>query len=104
LLKERPSHEETLLALEGARRLHSSSVSPSDAIRELGGGWIAEEALAIGVYCALKATTFEDGVIMAVNHDGDSDSTGLIAGHLLGGCLAYLKSLRVGSRRWSCVV
>jgi ADP-ribosylglycohydrolase len=87
LLKARPSHEETLLALEGARRLHSSSASPSDAIRQLGGGWIAEEALAIGVYCALKATTFEDGVIMAVNHDGDSDSTGLIAGHLLGAML-----------------
>jgi len=87
LLKARPSHEETLLALDGARRLHSSSASPSDAIRQLGGGWIAEEALAIGVYCALKATTFEDGVIMAVNHDGDSDSTGLIAGHLLGAML-----------------
>jgi ADP-ribosylglycohydrolase len=87
LLKARPSHEETLLALEGARRLHSSSASPSDAVRQLGGGWIAEEALAIGVYCALKATTFEDGVIMAVNHDGDSDSTGLIAGHLLGAML-----------------
>ena len=32
----------------------------------------------------MKARDFETGVIMAVNHDGDSDSTGLIAGHLLG--------------------
>jgi hypothetical protein len=31
-----------------------------------------------------KARDFETSVIMAVNHDGDSDSTGLIAGHLLG--------------------
>ncbi|WP_449431082.1 ADP-ribosylglycohydrolase family protein [Pseudomonas putida] len=53
-------------------------------INELGGGWVAEEALAIGVWCALAASSFEEGVIMAVNHAGDSDSTGLIAGHLLG--------------------
>jgi hypothetical protein len=50
----------------------------------LGGGWVAEEALAIGVYCALKASNFEEGVVLAVNHNGDSDSTGLIAGHMLG--------------------
>ncbi|MBV5333111.1 ADP-ribosylglycohydrolase family protein, partial [bacterium] len=37
-----------------------------------------------GLYCALCASDFEAGVVMAVNHDGDSDSTGLIAGHLLG--------------------
>ncbi|MCY1542515.1 ADP-ribosyl-[dinitrogen reductase] hydrolase [compost metagenome] len=30
------------------------------------------------------ADSFEQGVIWAVNHSGDSDSTGLIAGHLLG--------------------
>lgn len=84
LLKARRFHEETLTALDKARHLYLSSESSTDAIRQLGEGWIAEEALGIGVYCALKATSFEDGVIMAVNHDGDSDSTGLIAGHLLG--------------------
>ena len=87
LLKARHSHEETLAALEEARRLSQSDTAAPDAIRHLGGGWIAEEALAIGVFCALKATSFEDGVILAVNHDGDSDSTGLIAGHLLGAML-----------------
>lgn len=53
-------------------------------IGELGGGWVAEEALAIGLWCALTARSFEEGVIMAVNHGGDNDSVGLIAGHLLG--------------------
>ncbi len=77
----------TLAALDKARRLYFSDTASTDAIGQLGGGWIAEEALGIGVYCALKATDFEDGVIMAVNHDGDSDSTGLIAGHLLGATL-----------------
>lgn len=87
LLKARQFHEETLAALEKARSLYFSGAAPSDAIQQLGGGWVAEEALAIGVYSALKATNFEDGVTMAVNHDGDSDSTGLIAGHLLGAML-----------------
>ena len=33
------------------------------------------------------AQSFTDGVILAVNHDGDSDSTGSIAGNLLGAAL-----------------
>lgn len=84
LLKAREHHEETLAAIERALALSRSELPSADAIRTLGEGWIAEEALAIGIYCALKATDFEGGVIMAINHDGDSDSTGLIAGHLLG--------------------
>ena len=45
---------------------------------------MAEEALAMGLYCALGAKDFEDGIILAVNHSGDSDSTGSITGNLLG--------------------
>jgi len=55
-----------------------------DAVARLGDGWTAEEALAIGVYCALGTRNFEEGVVLAVNHSGDSDSTGLLTGHLLG--------------------
>lgn len=84
LLMAREKHEETLASLRQAQALFSSDAAPEDAIHQLGQGWIAEEAVAIGVYCALKARDFEAGVIMAVSHDGDSDSTGLIAGHLLG--------------------
>jgi ADP-ribosylglycohydrolase len=54
------------------------------ALRELGKGFVAEEALAMGLYCALGANDFEDGIILAVNHSGDSDSTGAITGNLLG--------------------
>jgi ADP-ribosylglycohydrolase len=96
LLKAWKRHEETLAALEGARAAAFSNKAPVDAIRQLGKGWVADEALAIGVYCALKATTFEEGVIMAVNHDGDSDSTGLIAGHLLGA----MQGLSAIPERW----
>lgn len=83
-LKTRERHEETLAAIGNAILLAGSATEPANAIRCLGEGWVAEEALAIGIYCALKARSFEAGVMMAVNHDGDSDSTGLIAGHLLG--------------------
>jgi len=83
-LKGRPNHEETLQALEQARFLARSRLPASEAITELGEGWIAEEALAIAVYCALVAKSFEEGVAYAVNHSGDSDSTGSMAGNLLG--------------------
>lgn len=77
--------EETRAIIERVLRFYHQGLRPtSEHIDELGGGWIAEEALAIGIWCALTATSFEDGVINAVNHSGDSDSTGLIAGHLLG--------------------
>jgi ADP-ribosylglycohydrolase len=78
-------HQETLAALINARRLADEDAIPGAAsVESLGGGWVAEEALAIGVYAALVAETFADGVLLAVNHGGDSDSTGAIAGNLLG--------------------
>jgi ADP-ribosylglycohydrolase len=45
---------------------------------------VAEEALAISVYCVLVSGGFEQAVVLAVNHDGDSDSTGAITGNILG--------------------
>jgi hypothetical protein len=51
----------------------------------MGGGWVGEEALAISLYCALAAEgNFAKGVRLAVNHTGDSDSTGSITGNILG--------------------
>ncbi|MHB8764223.1 MAG: ADP-ribosylglycohydrolase family protein [Deferrisomatales bacterium] len=79
-----PGHEETLAALTRAEALAGAAVPTDQAIRTLGQGWVAEEALAVSVYCALVAKSFEEGVILAVNHDGDSDSTGAMTGNLLG--------------------
>jgi ADP-ribosylglycohydrolase len=84
ILLAQPGHEETLRALDKADMLGRSSVPRDVAVAALGQGWIAEEALGIAVYCALVAESFEDGVVLAVNHDGDSDSTGAVAGNLLG--------------------
>ncbi|MGS0737645.1 ADP-ribosylglycohydrolase family protein [Pseudomonas sp. GG8] len=81
----KPGMEETRAILENVLFYFYEGYRPTpERIDELGGGWIAEQALAIGIWCALSATSFEQGVINAVNHSGDSDSTGLIAGHLLG--------------------
>lgn len=38
----------------------------------------------MALYCALSARDFRSGVVLAVNHGGDSDSTGSMAGQLLG--------------------
>ena len=84
ILRTHDFYEETLSALELAEELSSSSLAPLQCITRLGEGWIAEEALAISVYCALVARSFKQGVILAVNHGGDSDSTGAITGNLLG--------------------
>ncbi|PKM31990.1 MAG: crystallin J1 [Gammaproteobacteria bacterium HGW-Gammaproteobacteria-11] len=80
-----PGMEETRQLVESVLELHAQGIRPTpSAIERLGGGWIAEEALAIGLWCALSAENLEEGVVLAVNHSGDSDSTGLIAGNLLG--------------------
>lgn len=68
--------------------LSHEEVDDVRAIHSLGGGWVGEEALAIGLYCALKyQNDFSACIRAAVNHDGDSDSTGAIAGNLLGAWL-----------------
>lgn len=51
---------------------------------ELGKGWVAEEAFAVSVLCALGGTDVPDAVVAAVNHSGDSDSTGTITGNTVG--------------------
>lgn len=84
ILCAEPRHEETLRAIEMAETLAASGEAHEVAIAQLGQGWVAEEALAISIYCALVARNFKHGVILAVNHDGDSDSTGAITGNLLG--------------------
>ena len=73
----KPDAAETASALRKARE--------AENISELGEGWIAEEALAIGVFCALKHPwELREAILEAVNIDGDSDSTGSITGNILG--------------------
>ena len=71
-----------------ASELAKENISDLDAIHSLGEGWVAEETLAIAIYCALRyENNFEKALITSVNHRGDSDSTGAVTGNILG---AYL--------------
>lgn len=69
----------------------SSKDSPDyEAIQQIGGGWVAEETLAIAVYCCAKYfDDFEKAMIASVNHGGDSDSTGAVTGNILGAAIGY---------------
>ena len=70
--------------------LADQDLSDLDAIHQLGEGWVGEEALAIAVYCACKYPDDPDRcLIAAVNHKGDSDSTGAVAGNIVGAAVGY---------------
>lgn len=59
-------------------------------IHQLGEGWVAEETLGIAIYCSLRhQDDFSAGIIAAVNHKGDSDTTGAVTGNILGALVGY---------------
>lgn len=77
--------EETLGKVDEALRLAQGNKSVEKALIQLGEGWVGEEALTVSLYCALRfENDFSAGVRAAVNHSGDSDSTGAITGAVLG--------------------
>lgn len=84
LLARHPGHEETSAALTRALDLAAEGAPTAEKLESLGAGWIAEEALAMGVYSALATPDVTDALLLSVNHSGDSDSTGSICGNLLG--------------------
>lgn len=90
ILKKWDGHKETLDAVDKAIALYKKAKSNSVALNpetyeQLGSGWIAEEALSLSVFASLVfENNFEKGVLFAVNHSGDCDSTGSITGNILG--------------------
>lgn len=79
-----------LMLLAQAQTLAHLKAPSDEAFKLLGQGWVAEETVAIAIYCALKySNDFEKGVLAAVNHSGDSDSTGSVTGQILGTYLGF---------------
>lgn len=73
-----------------AKKLVKEDLSDVEAISSLGEGWVAEETFAIAIYSCLKyPNNFQDAIVCSVNHDGDSDSTGAVAGNIIGAYLGY---------------
>ena len=83
-LRQAPRHEECLSVLTRARELAAHAPATAESVEQLGHGASAEEALAIAVFCALKADHFAHGVGLAINHSGSSDLTGAMTGQILG--------------------
>ena len=76
--------------VERALFLADNELPDVENIRKLGEGWVGEEALAIAVYAVARhIDSFTDTLIAAVNHNGDSDSTGAIAGNIIGAMVGY---------------
>lgn len=60
------------------------------ALTHLGEGWVAEEAVALALFCFLRhSNSFEATVIRAANTNGDSDSIAAIAGGISGAYLGF---------------
>lgn len=83
-----PDREETAAFaayLRFALQLAANRKEDLSNIHRLGEGWVGDEALGIAVYCAARyPDDFEKALLAAVNHNGDSDSTGAICGNILG--------------------
>lgn len=95
--------DDFILLMQKAVALSTYDLDDLDAIHELGTGYCGHDNLAIAVYCSLKySNDYEAAMIAAVNHGGDSDSTGSVTGNIMGaylGCSAipgkYLEKLEL---------
>ena len=85
MFKDAKHLPEYLELMHKSVQLSEEDIDDLDAIHALGQGWVAEETLAIAVYCALKyPDDFDKALIASVNHEGDSDSTGAVTGNIVG--------------------
>jgi ADP-ribosylglycohydrolase len=90
LLAVEAESQEVAGAVDRARRAAAAGPPSVQRIEALGGGWTGEEALGIGLCCALthdarggpQATA--STLWRAAAHAGDSDSTASIAGNVVG--------------------
>jgi ADP-ribosylglycohydrolase len=81
---------EFLAIMQKAINLSEKDMLDVEAIHSIGEGWVGDEALAIAIYSVLKhSDKIKDAILCAVNHKGDSDSTGAIAGNMIGAYLGF---------------
>ncbi len=82
--REPENADEVHRAVQGVRVALDAHDSKPERLETLGEGWVGEEALAISLCAALSFAEVEEALLFAVNHSGDTDSTGAIAGNILG--------------------
>ncbi|WP_198586897.1 ADP-ribosylglycohydrolase family protein [Glycomyces xiaoerkulensis] len=88
-LRRNLDRSETVDAMQRAYELAGNEPPGPNSCAPLGEGWVAEEALAIAVYCLLGTDDARTALIASVSHGGDSDSTGAILGNLLGAAYGH---------------
>ncbi len=82
-----PDFAQVMAKLENAlnRRIKGEINNDIDAMHAIGLGWVGEEAFAMALYAAIQfPDDFQGCLRAAVNHNGDSDSVGCIAGSIMG--------------------
>lgn len=72
----------TIRAIENCLKFKGAALTPEEITEHLGEGWTGDEALAIGLWSAFRAQSLFSAIVLATNHNGDSDSTATIAGQL----------------------
>lgn len=78
-------HQRITSLVEQAVELAKTAPGQVGNLHALGGAWRGDEALALTVYAILSfPKDLEEAVVFAVNHSGDSDSTGSTVGNMMG--------------------
>lgn len=83
-ISPRPGGYELAACFSKAIALSGKTVIMTEEIEALGGGWVAEEAVSIGLAAALMKAPIPAMIEAAAHHSGDSDSTASICGQILG--------------------
>ncbi len=93
ILRKQEHSEELCEIIDKAIDLaFNDQIEPQVAMKELGHGWDADEAVAMAVYASLKTpNNYEQVLINSINHDGDSDTVASIAGGIVGTALGIEK-------------
>ncbi|MFJ7211119.1 ADP-ribosylglycohydrolase family protein [Amycolatopsis sp. NPDC098790] len=83
-LVKHEGHEEQSDAFDAALALAEQGPPTPEKLETLGQGNVGETALSMSVYVALTTADADTALLAAVNHSGDSDSTGSVCGNLVG--------------------
>ena len=88
-LRRHEGHEEVDERIAAALRLaDGGAADPATVESTLGSGWLAPDALAIGLHAALAAKgDFDLALALAVNHSGNSATTGAVCGSVVAASL-----------------
>lgn len=103
ILKSYDGCMEVYRGLDHAQNLYAGTTPPLEAVKRMGLGMAAEEALAIAVYCVLCHSYHAvNAMCLAVNHSGSSSVIGSICGSMIGASLGAPSLPRKWLKKLEC--